>query len=50
MTESYENGMPGLRDRIIIHLAEKNAIREEFDLAFPGKDFKTCVKNRLTKS
>ena len=50
VTESVENGMPGLRARIIIHLDGKNAIREDFDLAFPGKDFKTCVKNKLTKS
>ncbi len=50
MTESVENGMPGLRTRIIIHWDAKNAIREDFDLAFPGKDFKTCVKNTLTKS
>ncbi len=50
VTESVENGMPGFRARIIIHLDGKNAIREDFDLAFPGKDFKTCVKNKLTKS
>ena len=50
VTESVENGMPGLRARIIIYLDGKNAIREDFDLAFPGKDFKTCVKNKLTKS
>jgi len=50
VTESVENGMPGLRTRIIIHWDAKNAIREDFDLAFPGKDFKTCVKNTLTKS
>lgn len=50
VTESVENGMPGLRARIIIHLDDETTIREDFDLAFPGKDFKTCVKNKLTKS
>ena len=50
VTESVENGIPGLRARIIIHLDDETTIREDFDLAFPGKEFKTCVKNKLTKS
>lgn len=49
VTEAVENGPPGLRARLVIHLDDPGSIREQFDLAFPGKDFAACVTADLQR-
>ena len=49
VTESVENGMPGLRARVTLHLTSGHEIDEVLDLAFPGQDFALCLKTTLKR-
>lgn len=49
VTESVENGPAGLRARLTIRLQGDTSIQERFDLAWPGKDFETCVQTSLSR-
>lgn len=49
VTEAVENGPPGLRARSTYTRNGNDAFVEVFELAFPGKDFSTCVTSKLTR-
>ena len=49
VSESVENGPPGLRARDILSMESEDEFTEVFELAFPGKDFQPCVWNRMRR-
>jgi len=42
-SESIENGRPGMRAREVYKLVGQDEMTSVFELAFPGKDFQTCL-------
>lgn len=48
-TEAVENGPPGLRARETFTLTPDGELNTVFELAFAGKDFSVCGKNRLKR-
>lgn len=49
VTESIENGPPGMRARYRITIDSPTEFTEIFELAFPGKEFGVCLTNRWVK-
>ena len=49
LTESVENGPPGLRARYTITIHDAEEFAETFAIAFPGKEFKNYLRNRWTR-
>lgn len=49
VTESVENGPPGMRARLTFNIDSVNKqLDQNFELAMPGKDFAPCVRTRVT--
>ena len=49
VTEAVENGPPGFVARVTLIIDGEASLRENFELKFPGKDFKSCVRNSLSR-
>lgn len=50
VSEHIENGPPGLRARRTLELVTDDEIRDQFELAGRGKDFRTVLENRLRRA
>ncbi len=48
-TEAVENGPEGLRARLVVTIEGEDSFTEQFQLAFPGKDFSPCNENRFKR-
>lgn len=47
VTESVENGPPGMRARLTFNIDGNKELDINFELAEPGKDFAPCVRTRV---
>jgi hypothetical protein len=49
VSEALENSPPGLRARLTISKVSNDKFTEQFELAFPNKDFGVLLKNEWTR-